>query len=80
MSKPREQDIDKQGGWLVRVKTPLSLDRLLYVYELDWAKAKELANAKAPVADGATVEAVGTVNVHSLNGLGMKPGDVLQHG
>jgi hypothetical protein len=76
MRKPREQDIDKQGGWLARVKMPLGLDRLLYVYELDWVKAKELANAKAPV--GATVEAVGTVNVHSLNGLGMKPGDVRQ--
>jgi hypothetical protein len=79
MSKPKKEDIDKQGGWLVRVKTPPSLDQLLYVYELDWAKAKELANAKAPVANGATVEAVGPVNVHSLTGLGMKPGDVLQH-
>jgi hypothetical protein len=67
MSKPREQDTDKQRGWLVRVKTLPSLDRLLYVYELDWAKAKELANAKAPVANGASVEAVGTVNVHSTS-------------
>jgi hypothetical protein len=32
-----------------RVKTPQSLDRLLYVYELDWAKAKELVGTKASV-------------------------------
>jgi hypothetical protein len=79
MSKPKKEDIDKQGGWLVRVKKPPSLDRLLCVYELDWARAKELANAKARVDDGATVEAVGPMNVHSLTVLGMKPGDVLQH-
>ena len=79
LSKPKNEVIDKQGGWLVRVKTPQSLDRLLYVYELDWAKAKDLANAKAPVADRTTVEAVGPVNVHSLISLGMTPGDVLQH-
>jgi hypothetical protein len=79
MSKPKKEDIDKQGGWLVRLRTPQNLDRLLYVYELDWAKAKDLANAKAPVADRAIVEAVGPVNVHSLIGLGMTPGDVLQH-
>jgi hypothetical protein len=51
---------------------------LLYVY-VDWAKAKELANAEAPVDGGVTVEAIGPVNVHSLAGLGMKPGDVMQH-
>jgi hypothetical protein len=79
MSKPKKEDIDKQGGWLVRLKTPQSLDRLLYVYELDWVKAKELANTKASVVVGATVEAVGPVNVRSLTGLGMTPGDVLQH-
>ena len=72
MSKPKKEDIDKQGGWLVRLKTPQSLDRLLYVYELDWAKAKELANTKASVVVGATVEPVGPVNVHSLTGLGIR--------
>jgi hypothetical protein len=41
MSEPKREDIDKQGGWLVRVKTPPSLDRLFYVYELDWAKATD---------------------------------------
>ena len=79
MNKSKKEDIDTQGGWLVRLKTPQSLDRLLYVYELDWAKAKELAGTKAPVVVGATVEAIGPVNVHSLTGLGMTPGDVLQH-
>jgi hypothetical protein len=49
MSEPKREDIDKQGGWLVRVVTPPSLDRLFYVYELDWAKAKQLVKAKVPV-------------------------------
>ena len=35
---------------------------------MDWAKAKELANSKAPVDGGVTVEAIGPVNVHSLAG------------
>jgi hypothetical protein len=78
-SKAKKGDIDTQGGWLVRLTTPQSLDRLLYIYELDWAKAKELASTRAPVVVGATVEAIGPVNVHSLTGLGMTPGDVLQH-
>jgi len=78
-SKVKKDDVDTQGGWLVRVKSTASLDRLLCVYELDWVKAKELANAKAPTADDGVVEAVGPVNVHSLTGLGMTPGDVLQH-
>jgi hypothetical protein len=78
-SKPKKEDIDTQGGWLVRLTTPQSLDRLLYIYELDWAKAKELASARAPVVVGATVEAIGPVSFRSLTGLGMTPGDVLQH-
>ena len=49
------------------------------VVAIDAAKAKELASTKAPVVIRATVEAVGPVNVHSLTGLGMTPGDVLQH-
>ncbi len=79
MSKIQKEDIDKQGGWLVRLKTSQSLDRLLCVYELDWAKAKELASTKALAGAGATVEAVSPVDIHSLTGLGMTPGDVLQH-
>jgi hypothetical protein len=39
-----------------------------------------LAHAKASGADGAVVEAVGPVSVHSLTGLDMSPGDVLRHG
>jgi hypothetical protein len=45
-SKPKREDIDTQGGWLVGVKTSASLDRLLYVYELDWVKTKELAKPR----------------------------------
>jgi hypothetical protein len=75
MSKLKKEDTDKQGGWLVRLKTPQSLDHLLYVYELDWAKAKDLAT-KASATVGSTVEAVGPVNVHSLTGLGVMPCDV----
>ena len=79
MSEHRKEDIDKQGGWLVRVKPPPSLERLFYVYELDWAKAKELVKAKVPVDAGESIEAVGPANIHALTGLRMKPGDVLQH-
>jgi hypothetical protein len=74
MSEPKKEDIDKQGGWLVRVITPPSLDRLFYVYELDWAKAKELVKAKVPVDAGETIEAVGPANIHALTGNRMKPG------
>jgi len=80
MIEPEVEDIDKQGGWLVRVKTPPSLDRLLYVYELDWVKARELVKAKVPVDDGEAIEAIGPANIHALIGNGMKPGDVLQPG
>jgi len=80
MKEPKREDIDKQGGWLVRVRTPPSLDRLFYVYELDWVKARELVKAKVPVDDGEIIEAVGPANVHALMGNGMKPGDVFQHG
>jgi hypothetical protein len=80
MSEPKKEDIDKQGGWLVRVITPPSLDRLFYVYELDWTKAKELVKAKVPVDAGETIEAVGPANIHALTGNRMKPGDVHQHG
>jgi len=73
MIEPEVEDIDKQGGWLVRVKTPPSLDRLLYVYELDWVKARELVKAKVPVDDGEAIEAIGPANIHALIGNGMKP-------
>jgi hypothetical protein len=79
MSNLKKEDTDKQGGWLVRLKTPQSLDHLLCVYELDWAKAKDLPSTKASATVGATVEAVGPVNVRSLIGLGMMPGDLQQH-
>jgi hypothetical protein len=80
MNELKKEDIDRQGGWLVRVKTPPDLERMFYVYELDWYKARELIEAKVPVDDGETIEAVATANIHALTGLGMKPGQVLQHG
>jgi len=79
MSKPKTEDIDKRGGWLVRVKTPPSLERLFYVDELDWAKARELVKAKVPVDAGETIEAVGPANIHALTGHGINPGEVKQY-
>jgi hypothetical protein len=74
MSEPKREDIDKQAGWLVRVTTPPNLDRLFYVYELNWAKAKELVKAKVPVDAAETIKAVGPANIHALTGNRMKPG------
>jgi hypothetical protein len=79
MSKPKAEDIDKRGGWLVRVKTPPSLERLFYVYELDWDKARELVKAKVPVDGGEIIEAVGPANIHALTGHGINPGEVKQY-
>ena len=79
MSKPKKEDIDKQGGLAgAGENTPESRPVALCLRTV-LGEAKELANAKVPVDDGATVEAVGPVNVHSLTGIGMKPGDVRQH-
>lgn len=79
MSTPKVENIDKPGGWLVRVITPPSVDRTFYVYELEWPKALELVKAKAPVNKGESVLPVGPANIHTMTGLGMKPGDVLQY-
>jgi hypothetical protein len=35
---------------------------------------------KLTLSPNETIEAVAQANTHSLTGLGMKPGDVLQHG
>jgi hypothetical protein len=70
MSGPKKEDVDKQGGWLVRVKTPPSLERLFYIYELDWAKARDLVRTKVPVDSGETIEAVGPANIHALTAMG----------
>lgn len=75
-SEPNVSDIDKPGGWAIQVKTPPSLLRTFYVYELDKAKAL----SKIPISAGETLEASVQVNIHALTGLGMKPGDVIQHG
>jgi hypothetical protein len=52
---------------------------LFYVYELDWAKARELVKAKVPVDGGETIEAVGPANIHALTGHGINPGEVKQY-
>ena len=64
----------------MRVKTPPDLARTFYVYELDQNAAIALAKQKVPVGPGETVEAIAQANIHALTGLGMKPGEVLQHG
>lgn len=79
MSKPKTEDIDVQGGWLVKVKTPPALERIYYVYELDWTKAKKLVESKVPVDAGETVEAIGPANINALTGYGMSPGAVKQY-
>jgi hypothetical protein len=35
---------------------------------------------KLRLSPNETIEAVAQANTHSLTGLGMKPGDILQHG
>jgi hypothetical protein len=80
MNNPSKDDIDKPGGWVMRVKTLPDLARTFYVYELDESAAIALAKEKVPVGPGETVKVVAQANIHGLTGLGMKPGDGLQHG
>ncbi|MHC4050149.1 hypothetical protein [Bradyrhizobium sp. 25ACV] len=79
MSAPKKDDVDIQGGWLVKVKTPPSLERIFYVFELDWAKAKQLVKEKAPVDDGESIEAIGPANINAMTALRMRLGDVKQY-
>ena len=80
MNNPSTDDIDKPGGWLFRVRTPPDLARTFYVYELDQSVAIVRLKEKLRLSPNETIEAVAQANIHSLTGLGMKPGDVLQHG
>ena len=80
MNNPSTDDIDKPGGWLFRVRTPPDLARTFYVYELDQSVAIVRLKEKLRLSPNETIEAVAQANTHSLTGLGMKPGDVLQHG
>jgi hypothetical protein len=80
LNNPSIDDIDKPGGWLFRVRTPPDLARTFYVYELDQSVAILLLKEKLRLSPNETIEAVAQANIHSLTGLGMKPGDVLQHG
>jgi hypothetical protein len=80
MNNPSIDDIDKPGGWLFRVRTPPDLARTFYVYELDQSVAIVRLKEKLTLSPNETIEAVAQANIHSLTGLGMKPGDVLQHG
>ncbi|MGM5025730.1 hypothetical protein AB8B02_05850 [Tardiphaga sp. 862_B3_N4_1] len=79
MNKPKADDVDKQGGWMVRVKTPPTLERLFYVYELDRSKALQMAKAAIQVNEGETLEAIGPANIHAMTGIDMRPGDVKQY-
>jgi len=80
MNNPSSDDIDKPGGWLFRVRTPPDLAQTFYVYELDQSVALARLKEKLTLSPNETIEAVAQANIHSLTGLGMKPGDVLQHG
>jgi hypothetical protein len=75
------EDIDKPGGWMVRVITPGTppIERYFQVYEIDRARAVEFATAKIPVRIGETCEALRPLNTHALMGENMRPGDVKQH-
>jgi hypothetical protein len=78
MSMPNADDINKPGGWLVRVTTPGDAPRILdyYAYELDRDRAVALVKDKANVRRGETAEAIEQVNIHALTGMGMRPGEV----
>ncbi len=72
------RDIDKPGGWLVRVTTPGNppIERNFKAYELNRDRAITLV----PIEPGETAEAIKRLNVHEFTGDGMRPGDVKQHG
>jgi hypothetical protein len=53
--------------------------RTFYVYELDDNKAAELAQIAIAATNGEMVEAVKLLNIHELEGHGLKPGDVKQY-
>lgn len=72
-------DIDKPGGWMVRASMPGGAVLTYYVYELDDNKAAELARAAIAATIGETIETVRLLNIHELEGYGMKPGDVKQY-
>ncbi|WP_407189509.1 hypothetical protein [Bradyrhizobium centrosematis] len=72
--EPQFEDVNKQGGWSATVKTPPSLTRYYYVYELDKETAKSLLKAYANVVEGETIEIIAPANIHALIGEGMKPG------
>jgi len=77
----RIEDINKPGGWLVRVTIPGDPPLLqhYYVYDLDKSKAVERVETEYSIGKGETCEAVKQLNVHELTGYGMKPGEVKQY-
>jgi len=78
---PDIEDIDRLGGWLVRVITRGNppIERHFYAYDLDPVRAVTLVRAYAPVTHGEGCEAVRALPVHELTGNGMQPGEVKQH-
>jgi hypothetical protein len=73
-----EDDLNKPGGWMVRASVLGGLVRTFYVYELDDNKAAELAKIAIAATNGEMLEAVKLLNIHELEGHGLKPGDVRQ--
>jgi hypothetical protein len=71
--------IESAGGWMVRASMLGGSVQTLYVYELDDAKAAELAKRAIAATLGETVETVKLLSIHELAAHGMKPGDVKQY-
>jgi hypothetical protein len=72
------RDIDRPGGWLVRVTTPGNspIERYFKVYVLDQARAVR----SVLITAGEMAEVVKQLNVHEFTGDNMRPGDVKQLG
>jgi hypothetical protein len=74
-----EHDLNKPAGWMVRASVLGGMVQTFYVYELDDNRAAELVKIAIAATNGETVEAVKLLNIHELEGHGLKPGDVRQY-
>jgi hypothetical protein len=76
------RDIDKPGGWLVRVTTPGNpqIVQDYKVYELDLGRALTLVRQAAQVSNSESCEAIEQLNLREFTGDAMQPGQVSLHG
>jgi hypothetical protein len=71
----------KRGGWLVQVTScgvagiP-AIQRLYYVYEPDELRAHSLIRAHLRIAPSETCTLIAPIDVETLSGIGITPGDV----